>query len=429
MLARLLRHAEKTFDLPGLIRALPDPRKRPQIPLTAIWSSAMAMFALRCRSLHSIAGHLRAPGRLDRMTGPVKPSDDTMGRVFAGMDTAPLRAVLTSLARQLARNKALESPWPLRFAAVDGHELFKSRSRHCPGCCERTINVDGKEVVEYFHRVVVCHLVGLNFPLPLDLEPVAPGEGEIAAARRVLERVFSVFPRLFDAVCGDALYFEAPFFNFCIEHRKHVVAVLKGDRRLLLKDAKGLFDSMTPVRREERGREILLWDEENFTSAEGVARPLRVVRTEETPLERRIAKRSKTGGTEKTEEPQETPGAVKDKPVKHWCWATTIPKKDLPARQLAQAGHARWDIENDNFNDLSTHWGLDHCYKHDPAAILNFILTLFITFVTLKSFHLRHVKDPRIKALAFIALAHEFLAGIDHCGHGPWWSLNAHPPP
>ena len=27
-----------------------------------------------------------------------------------------------------------------------------------------------------------------------------------------------------------------------------------------------------------------------------------------------------------------------------------------------------------------THWGLDHCFKHDPTAILNFVLTLFLVF-------------------------------------------------
>ena len=37
----------------------------------------------------------------------------------------------------------------------------------------------------------------------------------------------------FVAVVGDALYLEAPFVNFCLDHRKHVLTTLKSDRRLL----------------------------------------------------------------------------------------------------------------------------------------------------------------------------------------------------
>jgi hypothetical protein len=133
MLSRLLRYAEKVFDLPAQAAALVDARKRPRIPVAAVWNSAMAMFALRCASLHAIAAHLRVPGRLDRMTGPIKPSDDTLGRVFAAMDSGPVRAMLTHVVRRLGRNKALESPWPLRFAAVDGHEFFRLAPSPLPG--------------------------------------------------------------------------------------------------------------------------------------------------------------------------------------------------------------------------------------------------------------------------------------------------------
>ena len=67
-----------------------------------------------------------------------------------------------------------------------------------------------------------------------------------------------------------------------------------------------------------------------------------------------------------------------------------------PSRQLWRAGHRRWDVENDLFNTLSTHWALDHCFKHDPTAIVNFILTLFIAFVLLQRFYLRNLNAESI---------------------------------
>ena len=74
----------------------------------------------------------------------------------------------------------------------------------------------GKPVTEYFHQGVVCHLIGQDLALVLDVELLRPGEGEETAAKRLLERVFTHYPRFFDVVAADALYFDAPFINFCL---------------------------------------------------------------------------------------------------------------------------------------------------------------------------------------------------------------------
>ncbi|MFH1665587.1 MAG: hypothetical protein ABIA77_05535 [Candidatus Omnitrophota bacterium] len=165
---------------------------------------------------------------MEKLVGKRKTSADSIGRVYSVMDLDPLRDVLVGANHRLKRNKVLRTDLPFRFAAVDGHELFASRSRCCAGCSTRTITINGEEVTEYYHRVVVCYLIGFKIPLPLDVEPVLPGEGEVIAAKRLLERVFCKYPRFFDVVVGDALYMEAPFINFCLLHRKHVITVLKG---------------------------------------------------------------------------------------------------------------------------------------------------------------------------------------------------------
>ena len=272
-----------------------------------------------------------------------------------------------------------------------GMSFFPSRHRCCPECSQRKIKVKGEEVIEYYHRGVVCHLVGFDMAVPLDVELIRPGEGEVIAAKRLLERVIGNYGRFFDAVSGDALYLEAPFFNFCTEHGKHVVVVIKGEDRALLQDAQGLFASMKPgLWNEPRGL-IQFWDAEGFTSAEGVKVTLRVLHSEEsTTKRRRIAK--------------EWIETVEDH---HWWWATTIPISQLPSRRLWQVGHQRWDIENDLFNTLSTHWAMDHCFKHEPTAIVNFVLTLFIAFVLLQSFYLRNLKPQRRIHLTLIGLSNE----------------------
>ena len=96
-----------------------------------------------------------------------------------------------------------------------------------------------------------------------------------------------------------------------------------------------------------------------------------------------------------------------------------LPTATLHA-QAVRPGHGRWDIENDCFNTLSTHWGLDHCYKHDPTAIVNLTLTLFIVFVLLQCFWLRNLKLPRRVQLTLIALARELDRTLAGC-RAPWY--------
>jgi len=257
--------------------------------------------------------------------------------------------------------------------------------------------VDDREVVEYYHRGVVCHLIGQGLAIPLDVELQRPGEGEVPAAKRLLERVFVNYSRYFDAVVGDGLYFEAPFINFCLDHHKHVVVVVKGDHRLLLQDAQGLFAQRDPDGQwTTRRRTVQYWDDEGFNSCEGVCQPLRVLHTVETEhCRERIARQWKE--TEKTSS---------------WYWASTFSKRQLSAHALWQAGHSRWDIENGCFNTTSTHWGLNHVFKHEPTAIVNFVLTLFLAFVLLQCFWQRNLKSPFRDRFTLIGLADELYASL-----------------
>jgi len=260
-------------------------------------------------------------------------------------------------------------------------------------------------VIEYYHRGVVCHLVGFDMAVPLDVELIRPGEGEVIAAKRLLQRVIGLYGRFFDAVSGDALYLEAPFFNFCIDRGKHVVAVLKGEHRTLLQDAQGLFADMKPGLWDEPPRQVRFWDAEGFTSAEGIKAPLRVLHTQEyTTKHQRIGQRW-----------------IETILDHHWYWATTIPLSQLPSAQLCKVAHRRWDIENDLFNTLSTHWAMDHCFKHEPTAIVNFLLTLFMAFVLLQSFYLRNLKPQRRIHFTFIGLGSELhLSLMIMTSPAPW---------
>ena len=70
---------------------------------------------------------------------------------------------------------------------------------------------------------------------------------------------------------------------------------------------------------------------------------------------------------------------------------------------------------------MATYWSLDHCFKHEPIAILNFILTLFIAFVLLQSFYLGNLKPQRRAHLALIGVAVELSFGLATMDYrAPW---------
>ncbi len=403
MMGRFCRYVDKVFHFGQQLQTLSDTRLRPQIPAAAVFASAWGLFATGRGSLNRFDKEARLPSRLRAIVGPRIPSGDTIGRVFTQLDSGPVRRMLSSINRQVRRNKALGPSGTLMVAAVDGHEFFSSRKRCCPDCQTRTIEVNGQAVTEYYHRGVICHLTGHPLALPLDLELQRPGEGEETAAKRLLERVFVEYSRFFDVITGDALYLNAPFINFCVDHHKDVIVVVKGDRRLLFQDAEQLFSQRVPSEWSEGRRTVRYWDNEGFTSCDGVKAPLRVLHTEET-----VRRHAQIDGREKIQ-------------TSSWYWATTLSKNRFSTRALWQAGHGRWDIENDCFNTLSTYWALDHCFRHQANAMVNFILACFIAYVLLQCFWRGNLKPSCRKTIgSLIGLFDELYRALGSRCRAPW---------
>ena len=90
------------------------------------------MFATGRGALNGLEADRRIPARLRGLVGPHPPSGDTIGRVYAGIDSQGLREMLRDIAYQLKRNKALANDGDWYFAAVDGHEFFRQSETLLP---------------------------------------------------------------------------------------------------------------------------------------------------------------------------------------------------------------------------------------------------------------------------------------------------------
>lgn len=253
-----------------------------------------------------------------------------------------------------------------------------------------------KKVTEYYHRGVVAHLVGFDLPVVLDVEMVRPGEGEITAAGRLLERLAAEQGRVFDAVAGDAAYLGGPFCRLCRRLGKHLLAVVKDNNPALLAQIQALTTGAPDLERDEKGeRSVRYWDVSEVRS-QAIEEPIRAVRVEETWTERKCVAGRRVQEAQRSE----------------WVWGTTIPPELLPMRQIRQVGHERWQIENPIFNALSRDWALDHCFRHDPAAIVNLLLILFMAHLFVACFYRRNMKEPLRRHLTLIAVATQILIGL-----------------
>jgi hypothetical protein len=124
MMARFYSYIDKVFEFRRLAALLTDSRPEPVIPAAAIFGTAFAMFATGRGSLNGIDKERHFPGRLRNFVGPRIPSGDSVGRVYAQLDSGVLREVLRDVHLHIKRNKVLTGgDW--MFAAVDGHEFFR----------------------------------------------------------------------------------------------------------------------------------------------------------------------------------------------------------------------------------------------------------------------------------------------------------------
>ncbi len=321
------------------------------------------------------------------LSGPI-PSADTVGRVFALTDCDTIRGGIHEVYTRLKRNKALEPLWHgLVPLVLDGHESSASYRRCCPGCLQRTIHTTGEDRIQYYHRNVTAQLITDGIPFLVDAEPQKPGEDELAAAIRLLDRVAQNYPRAFDVVAGDALYCQAPFFEFVLGLGKDALAVLKDERRNLLQDAQGLFEYMEPTQTQDGSRQRCTWDAEGFRSWPSLDRPVRVVRSLETTTVRR-----QLDGQEETL-------------VSDWMWVTTLSSFRVSTNAVVDLGHSRWDIENQGFNEAVNQWHSDHVYRHHPTAILAFWLLTMLVINVFRAFYLRNLKPQRRQDSSMLHIA------------------------
>ncbi|MFC4602060.1 transposase, partial [Cohnella hongkongensis] len=391
----LVSHSSKIYQLRTMVKQAKDGRRNPNISSSTIFVVMLFFFLFRLRSMEELDRNVKK-GRFRQLV-PAKekmPSHDAVRQALMKWDMESHRANHELFVAKFKQNKGPRQGtidgW--RVAAIDGVEMFSSKSRCCEECLTRQLTTGE---TEYFHRAVFLQKVGGDPRIVYETELLKKkdgsdkAEGEVAAAKRLIHQSAERHGVLADVLTLDALYAQAPLIHEALDHHQHVVVRMKEERRRVMKDARGLFEARSPdvawLEKDSSGNPVVVqaWDESDFTSWEQLRVPIRMVRMVRTTEHSVIV------------------GGIKQKQtevLERWV-GTTIDKGAAGTDTISRIAAARWDIENMGFHDLKTYWHMDHAYVHHPIAIeavLGFQVMAMNLFYAFLFGHLHHFREWKI---------------------------------
>ncbi len=274
---RLRSFACRCLGLGGYLKFPGDGRLRPQIPARHLLWALLICAVLREPAFHAIEALVRSRAR--RGLGVGCPfGDDSLAYFTERLDPAGTRAALAGALRRAKRNKAFAESRYLGLA-LDGTGACRSEKAACAWC--HPVRNAEREITAHLHHFCLASLVGARLVLPLDVEPYGPGDSELAASLRLLERVGGALgARFADYVVADGLYAAAPFLHAAGRLHLRVVVRLKGNLPELYAGAQTRFGSCPPTAILELGDDrVEIWDAADFDPWTGLAWPtMRVLR-------------------------------------------------------------------------------------------------------------------------------------------------------
>ena len=400
-----LRQFEKylcnVFAVPDLLASLVDTRRAPEIPTFDVVNSLFHTAVLRIPSINALEGDLKE-GDFQKLMGRQPTPDvkafsaDVIANVLDKLHLDGVQRALEDVISKAERNKAFRDGYgALRCVAIDGWEPLASYDRHCPHCLVRQVKVkrSGGEIAEvdqYYHRYVVAMLLGPLIDVVLGIEPVlneearrdidgehAGHEGELTAARRLIDSLHDTYGTFLDAFVCDALYANGPVMTQLDHYGYGGFLVLKKENNEPLQEALALWQGQGP--REtyddaDRKEQVQFWDEDDIDTLDTYKGKVRVIRAVIT-------------------KPDQEPST--------WCFAIVGRRaRQLSRRTALQIVRARWHIEDTGFHQWIRYWNFGHVFRHTANALMAVLLLWTLAFNLLQLFVYRRLgrcrrpKDP-----------------------------------
>jgi hypothetical protein len=250
--------------------------------------------------------------------------------------------------------------------AIDGTTVGRCGSEGCSLC--RPFKDSEGEIAGYRHHVVMASIVGTGLSLPVDVEPYGPGDSEYAAGQRLLRRaVDQLGPRFAQYVVVDGGFATAPFLHTVDGLGLKVIARLKANLPDLLHAAEARFGNRRSSRVFHNGTDrIEIWDADDFDPWEALHwKTVRVIRY----------RQHKADGT-----------------LVEAYWLTNFSTRLVGSESVYRMAKARWEVENQGFNDAKNRYGFEHITHHDANSLLVCWLLLLLALTIERLYRLRYLR-------------------------------------
>jgi len=384
-LKNLLHYLSSVYDLGGKIKQLRDNRTNPKITTNSIAFILLIGFMLKIRSFNQLDDWLEhndfkriiprkmSLPRIDAIRDSLKVIE------IKGIAALHHNIITTSLNNKFVRNGTIDG---YRVVAFDGVELFESTKKNCDNCLTRVIN----GVPHYFHRSIVGAYVGQDPHIIIGQEMLKPkldsaskDEGELTAAKRLLQQLHQQHRHFADVIVYDALACNAPWINAVKSYNIDTVVRVKDMRLNIVKDAKAALKNRTAnitwIFQKTSTTKVTISVWQTYVKMKGVTEPLRFIK---------FLEKTTDCNTNKSKYNQ-------------MFIITTA--HDIAVKTLYKIIHARWGIENNIFRQLKTEWHMNHCFIHDKNGLEATLMFMIVAFNLVQLFFFRRMNNFRSRKL------------------------------
>jgi hypothetical protein len=235
----------------------------------------------------------------------------------------------------------------------------------------------------------------------LDFEPIQPGEGEQAAAYRLVERLEQTYGKAIGTLVADAAYDGEPFrraagkagYTFVIRHKNANIDPGRSLKRAI----------------DRRDRERALPDQ--IYNETGRRRRYQCWDQTDSDLQLRYIEARRTTRAVRSGKEEEHKGAC----------ITNLPKERAPAVAVAMMMETRWTIES-GFHELVGEWTMDRAFVHSGRAnaVLAIVCLAFMAYNVLAAYLYRALGiDPRRPQRTFGDVRRDLWETVSDFGRKP----------
>lgn len=358
-------------ELPEWIDEMKDPRHPSYITYKQSDLFYMGLMKNLCgiKTMHSMEEQFNEENCIETLrilSGNKKltemPHSDTLNYYLERLSPNCLSQLRKKLIKKLIRMKSFQKGkllgqyWRI---ILDGTGLFYFKEKHCDNCLVKMVTQeDGTKVKTYYHKVLEAKLVLADkIVISLDTEfienekeDVSKQDCEIAAAKRMLERMAKDYPRLPICIQGDNLYEAEPMMKICRKRGWKYLLTHKATRQKLLDE------SYEWIREGEGSTQVIGIGKEKGTGEyiNGV---------------------EETAGKEETANLYSYSYKTEEKERVTFRWLTNIELTEKNLEEMVNAGRGRWKIENEGFNNQKNGiYDIEHLNSRNGNAMKNHYL-------------------------------------------------------